>query len=71
MTRGGVWVCIVSLILLIGGFDVWLYADTIEGNSITQVIRTELQRSPLFAGFLGFVFGGLFFHFFDTNEQGK
>jgi cytochrome c biogenesis protein CcdA len=64
-----VWVFIFSIIAIIAGFDIYLYTDGAPGNSITQIIVAAIKASPLFAGFVGFIFGGLFFHFFDTSKQ--
>lgn len=69
MKKAYVWAFIFLIIAVIAGFDVYLYNDGMPGNSITQVIVAAIKANPLFAGLVGFIFGGLFFHFFDTKNQ--
>ena len=69
MTKRKVLITIALIAIGIIVWDVALYSDNIPGNSITQVIRSIVEGSPLAAGALGFVLGAIFMHFFDTTEQ--
>lgn len=71
MSKRKVLIIIILIPVLILIWDAMLYGDTLAGNSITQVIREIVGSSTLAAGALGFAFGGLFFHFFDSTEQRK
>lgn len=66
-----VWLFIFAIIACIAGFDVMLYSDDVIGNSITQVLIAFIGSSPLAAGGVGFIFGALFFHLFDTKKEGE
>lgn len=69
MTTKRVWIFIFCVILLIGATDVYLYSDSIDRNSISQVIIDSSQLTPLIPWFIGFIMGALTFHFFDTYKQ--
>jgi len=71
MTKRKVLLTIALIAIAIIAWDVALYSDDIQGNSITQVIRSIVMNSPLAAGALGFLFGAGMFHFLDSGEQGK
>ncbi len=69
MTKRKVLITIALIAVAILAWDAMLYADNVPGNSITQVIRSIVEGSPLAAGALGFFLGAIFMHFFDTTEQ--
>lgn len=62
-------ISIVTIFAAIIGYDVWLYSDGIPGNSISQVIIELSGVSPLVPWFVGFLFGALTMHFFDTYKE--
>ena len=57
---------IIALALAIVAWDVWLYMDDIERNSISQVIIDATARSPLVSWFIGLLMGGLAVHLFEA-----
>ena len=71
MNKNYVGYIILLAVVLILGFDAWLYSDTLTDNSISQVIIAWSRGSRTFTAFLGFVFGYLFAHFFDDVERKK
>lgn len=64
-------IILFSLVLGVLGWDAWLYADQVEGNSISQIIAALSLRYPLIPWFIGCVMGFLGAHFFDTSSQQK
>lgn len=60
----------LGIIIAIAGFDIYLYADGVAGNSITQIIIRASKHYPIVPATIGFVMGALFFHFFDTTSEG-
>lgn len=66
-------VILIALLIFLAiiGWDVYLYSDNIEGNSITQVVRGIIKDNPLASAALGFLFGALFIHFTDFTSQKK
>lgn len=62
-------ISIVVIFVCIIGFDIWLYSDGVPGNSISQVIIAAAEKSPLVPWFVGFLFGALTMHFFDTYKE--
>lgn len=69
MTSKQVAISIIVIFLAIIGYDVWLYSDGIPGNSISQVIIDLSAVSPLVPWLIGFIMGGLTFHFFDSYKE--
>ncbi len=69
MTTKHVGLFILVIFLIILGVDVYLYTDSIQRNSITQVIIDISKVVPLIPWFIGFLMGGLTFHFFDTYKE--
>lgn len=53
----------------IAGFDIYLYSDGVSGNSISQVIIDASTKYALIPWFVGFLMGGLTFHFFDNYVE--
>lgn len=66
MSKLRVAISIILIFLAIMAYDVYLYTDNIEGNSITQVIIWLTDLSPLmpFAG--GYLMGFLTCHFWES-----
>lgn len=69
MTTKRVWAFIIFIFVLIAAVDIYLYSDSIDRNSITQVIIDSSKDAPLIPWFVGFLMGGLTFHFFDSYKQ--
>lgn len=69
MNKKYVVIFIGVIICLIIGFDIFLYADGVPGNSISQVIIDASRNIPLIPWFVGFLMGGLTFHFFDSYVE--
>lgn len=69
MTTKYVWVFILCVFAFIVGFDIYLYTDNIEGNSISQVIIDGTAASPLVAWFTGMIMGGLAVHWFEAPKK--
>lgn len=60
---------IIFIFVAIIGYDIYLYSDGISGNSISQVIIAAAEKSPLVPWFVGFLFGALTMHFFDSYKE--
>ena len=69
MTTKYTWYFILFISVLIGGMDVYLYNDSIDRNSISQVIIDAANISHLIPYAIGFLSGALAFHFFDNYTQ--
>lgn len=65
MSRSCVWVFILFIFALVIGVDIYLYTDSIDRNSISQVIIDGTKTSPLVAWFVGLIMGGLAVHWFE------
>lgn len=62
-------IIIFVVIVAIFAWDVSLYMDNTPRNSITQVIIDLTKVSPLVPAFVGFFFGFMTAHLFDTGRQ--
>lgn len=60
---------IILIFVAILGFDAWLYADGIPGNSISQVIIEWSEKSALVPWFVGLLMGFLGAHLFDSYKE--
>lgn len=69
MSAKAVWVGIAALLIGITAWDVYLYVDGIPGNSISQVIIDAASVSSLVPFFVGFLFGALGLHWFDSYRE--
>ena len=71
MSKKLVLISIFAIFFAIIGYDIFLYADGISGNSITQVIIATTRDYPIIAWMIGFLMGYLTAHFYDPKEQGE
>lgn len=71
MTRARVLLACAAIIAVIFALDVYLYSDSLPGNSITQIVIWATEKTPLVPWLIGFTMGFLTAHFFDTKAQGK
>lgn len=60
MSKKSVWAVIGAVTLAIIGWDIWLYFDGVEGNTITQVVRASGEFRIFIAAAMAWLFG----HFF-------
>lgn len=66
MSKSRVMLICFLIFAAIMGFDAFLYSDGVAGNSISQAIIYYSEKSKLIPFFIGFLFGGLAFHWFDN-----
>lgn len=71
MSKRLVLISIFAVFFAIIGYDVYLYSDSIDGNSITQVIISTTHDYPILAWAIGFLMGYLTSHFYDPEAQKK
>lgn len=71
MSKRLVLLSIFAIFFGIIGYDIFLYADNIPGNSITQVVISTTHDYPILAWAIGFLMGYLTAHFYDPEEQQK
>ena len=69
MKRNLVLFIIITTFFCIIGWDILLYCDDVEGNSITQVIIWASGKSHLVPFGIGFLFGALAVHFFEGGDK--
>lgn len=69
MTKARVMLICFLIFAAIMGFDAYLYADGVVGNSITQSIIYFASKSALVPAFIGFGMGFLLAHFFDNYQE--
>lgn len=60
---------IVIIFLSIIAWDVWLYMDSIDRNSISQVIIDATEATALVPWVIGLLMGGLAVHLFEARPE--
>lgn len=71
MKQKHVFLTCLAIIAAVLVWDVYLYADAIPGNSISQVIWDWSHMAPILPAMMGFVVGYLFCHFFGDGPAQK
>jgi len=62
---------IITVIVSIAGFDVYLFSTGGTADTISNQIVTWSYNYPAFTFSLGFAFGHLFWRMRDTDKTGK
>lgn len=67
MKKGLVITVIILIVVGILGWDVFLYNDSVDRNSITQIVIDLSRRTHLIPWLVGFGMGFLTCHFFEES----
>lgn len=69
MTTKHVLLFCLGIIAVIAGFDIYLYADAIPQNSITQITIRLSKEYQIIPWGIGFLMGYITAHFYDPKAQ--